>query len=72
MSAQITSFVFYLGAVLLVVFVVVGLASSGLRRRLQEPADQMVVADRQRWGAPAAQPTDRTTVGSQDQEDEQR
>ena len=56
MSAQITTVVFVLGVVLLLVFVVVGLASPRLRRRLQEPADRMVDADRDRWGPPAARP----------------
>ena len=60
MAEALITWVFWLGVVFLGVFVILGLASKTMRRRLQDPADRMLEADRRRWGRPAAEKKDET------------
>lgn len=51
MGDTILTILFWVGVVLIVGFVIAGLASRRMRTMLQRPADDMVRRDRERWGS---------------------
>lgn len=50
MGDLVLTILFWVGAVLIGAFVVAGLASPRIRSLLQQPADDMLRRDRERWG----------------------